>query len=521
LLKKFLIVDLTAPYFRHSTKDVIGAGARTIAGILEERNLGVKIMDRMPQVDRLQEVDVLMVSGMSINRRDCIRLINLWRRVSKSPAILGGPIACDPSMIRYGFNLAIIGEGEKILEALLENGLSDAQLPEENFLKNLRGISFISQDELIVNPLAPTLTPRDWSKYSPSFHRIKDYRNYRWARVYVEVVRGCSNSFRTTIRLPDGRKCTFCNLCRTGSGEERWRCPLNIPPGCGYCSVPSFLGPSKSRRIDSIAREVSGLVEEGVRRVVLSGSDILEYGRSNFNTFQTDPENPPPDPEALEELLSTVSSIICDRAVVMAENLKANLLNEEIAKILGKYLKDTPIHIGVETGSKEYSKALGRPSTPSDALKAIKLLKKYGLRPYIYFLHGLPEQPEDHISKSIELMEKCVSLGVEKITVYRFRALPMSAFSGFPSAPPSRSSPTAEKLVSKATSVNREAKKRLLNKIVDVVVGDWDGKHQYLYPLRHGPTIIVDRRLPEGMILKVRIVCILSDRLLKAELLEP
>jgi ribosomal protein S12 methylthiotransferase len=45
---------------------------------------------------------------------------------------------------------------------------------------------------------------------------------------------------------------------------------------CGFCAIPSFRGPQRSRSVDSILAEVDSL---GVREVVLIAQDLAAYGR--------------------------------------------------------------------------------------------------------------------------------------------------------------------------------------------------------------------------------------------------
>ena len=45
---------------------------------------------------------------------------------------------------------------------------------------------------------------------------------------------------------------------------------------CGFCAIPSFRGPQRSRDIDAILREVD---EVGVREVVLVAQDLASYGK--------------------------------------------------------------------------------------------------------------------------------------------------------------------------------------------------------------------------------------------------
>ena len=48
---------------------------------------------------------------------------------------------------------------------------------------------------------------------------------------------------------------------------------------CGFCAIPSFRGPQRSRSHESILAEVEGLAGGGVREVVLVAQDLAAYGR--------------------------------------------------------------------------------------------------------------------------------------------------------------------------------------------------------------------------------------------------
>jgi ribosomal protein S12 methylthiotransferase len=48
---------------------------------------------------------------------------------------------------------------------------------------------------------------------------------------------------------------------------------------CGFCAIPSFRGPQRSRSIEQIQDEVAQLVDGGVREVVLVAQDLASYGR--------------------------------------------------------------------------------------------------------------------------------------------------------------------------------------------------------------------------------------------------
>jgi ribosomal protein S12 methylthiotransferase len=48
---------------------------------------------------------------------------------------------------------------------------------------------------------------------------------------------------------------------------------------CGFCAIPSFRGPQRSRELPELLAEVDGLAAAGVREVVLVAQDLASYGR--------------------------------------------------------------------------------------------------------------------------------------------------------------------------------------------------------------------------------------------------
>ena len=513
---------------RPVTLDVIGAGPRAVAGVLQA--LGCDVVLRTPSDAlrmrrRLRLFDALLLSAMSSDLAAAWRMARAWRRWARGPILLGGPACAEPlhALERTGCDICVVGEGEWAVMELWHSGLKNGLLPEENILKSVRGLAFRTRNGLLlVNELRPASTREELALLPlPSQEAIKGYPFYWACRIYVEIARGCSNYYRAELPLPDGRACTGCMACRTGPLRSRYYCPENIPPGCGYCSVPSFFGPSRSRPAEKIEEEIRGLLRAGARRIVLSASDVLDYGRDLLVGPEplTDPREPPANLEALEDLFKRICSLREIRkgdAIVMLENAKPCLINRDVAELLGRFFKGTTINIGVETGSEEHSRVLGRPSSPREAIRAIRLLREAGLRPCAYFIHGLPGQDERTVRATLRVMEEAVRAGAEHIIIYRFRALPMSAFGDFPSAPPATRDPLSAKLVQKAKELNEALKARWLGKRIEVVVAcQHPRKKGYLvaYPMKHGPVVFLKGSAGlVGAVLTVRITGVVSER---------
>ena len=527
-----LLVDClgTVRGSRPATLDVIGAGPRAIAGALEHLGCNVSVItprEVLRARRAMRNYDLLLLSAMSTDLAAAWKVARIWRELNGGkPILLGGPACADPirALERVDCDLCVIGEGEWALMELWSSGLSEGSLPGRESLSSIRGIAFkVEGSSPILTGLRPASTRQELSELPlPSWRALRGYPFYWACRVYVEVARGCSNYYRTQIPLPDGRACTGCDVCRSGPLRARYYCPEGIPPGCGYCSVPSLFGPSRSHAVGRVKADVEGLVKAGARRIVLSASDVLDFGRDLLVEPEplTNPREPPANIDALEELFKAVFSIgevARGDVVVMLENLKPCLVSPEVAELLGRYFEGTPVSIGIETGSERHSRLLGRPSGPKEAIRAIRLLRKAGLRPQAYFIHGLPGQDEQTVAATLKVMEEAVRAGAEHIILYRFRSLPMSAFGDFPSGPPATRDPLSAKLVERARELNEALKARWVGRRVEVVVAcEHPRKKGYLvaYPMRHGPVVLL--KGSEGLVgavLEVRVEGVISERL--------
>lgn len=510
---------------RYSTIDVVGIGPRIIAGVLEKYDVYYKLFvgeEVIIDPKILQGYDLLLISAM-VGDEGCVkRVLNSWRKYSNGYSIIGGPITLDKKIFRnLDFDLAVVGEGEQVFDYILNLMLNNEFSYKR--LTKIKGLLFKYRKKIIFTGIADNLPREIMDKYKPSTRVLTHYPFYWAARVYVEVVRGCSNFMRTTIRLPNGRRCGNCGLCFTGPLEARLNCPDKIPPGCGYCGVPLYFGPARSRSMEAIIDEVRSLIRDGALRIVLSAPDFLDYGRDLLVEPKplTDPREPPANIEMIDALLSKlfdIKEVSYGYVTIMIENIKPNLVTEEVAKLLGKYFKDTAINLGIESGDEEHIKILGRPNTVEEGIKAVKLLKKYGLRPYVYFIHGLPGQNRKTVIKTLQVMDIVYRAGAEKLTVYRFRPLPLSAYENFPKPPPAVKDKLSSKIYVRARNINMEVKKSMIGKrfrVVTVVRYPPDKRYLVTYPIKHGPVILIPaKKRYRGKILDVIIKGIYKERTL-------
>ena len=506
---KVLVIDALARARgkRYSTFDVVGAGPRIVAGIIRKKGFTteLKAYELLFGEDTdIASYDIISISIMSTDKGALENILALLERKRFSgPVIVGGPASFEYNMLLKTYkriDCVIVGEAEIPLSMLLER--IDLLIARDwSELAKIPGLAFRSGKKIILSS-KPVHTPSDTlSKIKPWTAIERSYPSYKAMRYYVEVLRGCSN-FQRPLMKKYGLNCIGCFSCRSKYLDERITCPKNIPPGCGFCSVPYMFGPPRSREVKSIVNEVVELIEHGAKRIVLSAPDFLDYGRDRLVAPKplTDPCRPAPNLDAIEALLAELSTLHPVRrrdVVIMIENIKACLVNEAVASLLGKYLKNTTVHIGLETGDDYFNeKILGKPITVNHVYQAVKLLSKHGLRPYVYLMYGLPFMSRSVYVKTIKAVKELTALPLEKITLYKYIRLPGTAFEKVKYSITGKED-LVRKLKNLVRAFNEERKKNLIGKTIEVYLAY--SRHKYYgYPAHHGPVVFVHGLTSKG-----------------------
>lgn len=118
--------------------------------------------------------------------------------------------------------------------------------------------------------------------------------------------------------------------------------------GCAFCSIPSFKGPSRSRAIEEIRKEVCYLVSEGVKEIVLVSQDTTQYGVDIYGK------------QALPDLLKSLNEIPGD-FWIRVMYLHPDHLDEEIVDSILNLEKVTNyFDVPVQSGSDYILQRMGR-----------------------------------------------------------------------------------------------------------------------------------------------------------------
>ncbi len=510
---------------RTSSRDSIGCGPRAVAGVLERHDIPCRIArveTLLSNPGQMKSFQHVAISAMTMDLPVVRKISGKWRKTNpKGRMLVGGPVTSEPDAVLKDLkpDVMVLGEGEATLDELLSAGLLEEQID----YSSIRGVAYLEKKSPKITASRSFLTPEEMSSmFVPSVTRIVDYHAYQAARVYVEAVRGCSNFRRTTIALPNGQECTDCSNCDSAELETRMDCPEDIPPGCGFCSVPGTWGPPRSRSEDSIAIEVSELVELGVHRIVLEAPDFLDFHRGQDGL--TDPCNPPANTDAIRKLLYRLTSlpeVAAGNIHLSIENMKACLFTEEVAGVLSESMQGISPNIGLETGSDEHLRSIGKCGSSSDVLQAVRIAKAHDMAPFIYLIYGLPGETPDTVNESIRLMREVAQAGAERIILYGFRALPGSAFAGFPE--PHLKDTISAPLRKEAARINRVRKDKYVDTIIRGVVAEPSLTHHgysMVYPLSEGPLMTVRGGFSPGTVLSIKVIKVLSSGLVEGQVIE-
>ncbi len=122
-------------------------------------------------------------------------------------------------------------------------------------------------------------------------------------------------------------------------------------------------------------------------------------------------------------------SDVCDKLMESGLNIywkcsaRVDCVNEELLeKMIRSGLKE--IELGIETGSKRMQKLIHKNLDLDRAQKMVSFMVKKGLAVSLFFMFGFPEETEEDLNETLELMLSLVDRGVQKVGMFFCRFNP-------------------------------------------------------------------------------------------------
>ena len=154
----------------------------------------------------------------------------------------------------------------------------------------------------------------------------------------------------------------------TTTYTEKTRAVIKVQDGCNnfcsYCIIPYAKGRVRSRKLESIIKEIESIVEKGIKEVVITGIHVASYG-IDFEDSNI----------RLIDLLENINKIEGLKRIRLG-SLEPNIITDEFVKRLKKVDKICDhFHLSLQSGCDNTLKRMNRKYTTQDFEKVVELLR--------------------------------------------------------------------------------------------------------------------------------------------------
>ena len=197
----------------------------------------------------------------------------------------------------------------------------------------------------------------------------------------------------------------------TTTYTEKTRAFIKIQDGCdrfcSYCIIPYARGRVRSRLPENILEEVTKIVEQGIKEVVITGIHIASYGKDLKQDI------------SLIDLLEKLNEIEKLKRIRIG-SLEPLIITDEFVRRLKKLEKVcSQFHLSLQSGCDETLKRMNRRYTTQDIEKVVNSLKNN--YPDVILttdiIVGFPGEDENEFNETYKFLKK---IGLYKIHVFKY-----------------------------------------------------------------------------------------------------
>lgn len=183
------------------------------------------------------------------------------------------------------------------------------------------------------------------------------------------------------------------------------------PFGCTFCSVSRFWQRRARFRNSRLVVDELAMLQGDL------GAGYIEF---NDDTFTVNRQYP-----------KEICRGILDRGLQLEWlcRARANSLDEETVELMRR-AGCTHVFIGAESGSPRVLRSIEKRIEPADVTRSVRLLSTHGIESIVSFIYGFPEETEDDIALTAQLVLECRKLGTRWIGLQRLTALPGTPMAG-------------------------------------------------------------------------------------------
>ena len=197
---------------------------------------------------------------------------------------------------------------------------------------------------------------------------------------------------------------------------EKTRAVIKVQDGCNnfcsYCIIPYAKGRVRSRKLESVVKEITEIAEKGIKEVVITGIHLASYGKDFEENI------------GLIDLLEEINKI--DGIVrIRLGSLEPKIITEEFMQRLIKLEKICHhFHLSLQSGCDNTLKRMNRKYTTSEFEEIVQRLRKYYNDVILTtdIIVGFPGETEEDFETTYNYLKK--------INFYKMHVFPYSPRKG-------------------------------------------------------------------------------------------
>ena len=260
---------------------------------------------------------------------------------------------------------------------------------------------------------------------------------------------------------------------------------------CSYCIIPFVRGKCRSKNEDEVVEEVTDLVNNGYKEIVLTGIHTGSYGVDLETNFAH-----------LLKRLVKIKGLLRLRI----SSIETTELNEEVLNILEKEkILVNHLHIPIQAGSDEILKKMNRKYNLEYFFQKIEQIRK--IRPNISIttdlIVGFPGESEELFEKTIET---CKKIKFSKIHAFPYSERKGTASSRMENKIDNKiKKERAKKLIQVSKELEINYMNNFINQTVEVLIEE----HKDGYSIGHTGNFLhvkIKKEYPQNEIVKVKII---------------
>ena len=192
---------------------------------------------------------------------------------------------------------------------------------------------------------------------------------------------------------------------------EKTRAVIKVQDGCNnfcsYCIIPYAKGRVRSRKLESVVKEITEIAANGIKEVVITGIHVASYGIDFDNNTR------------LIDLLEAIQKIDGIERIRLG-SLEPNIITEEFVNRLKKVTKMCDhFHLSLQSGCDETLKRMNRKYTAQAFEKEVNLLRRTfpDVALTTDVIVGFPGETEEEFKETYEYLKK---IRFTKLHVFKY-----------------------------------------------------------------------------------------------------